>query len=108
MVPDVDATVSLASNCCNWLVPCLVPTEPLLLQVAVAELVDVDGEDVAGYGGGGAVGVCCCCCGGGAYWIQDEARGDASSELPPLPVPDVAVDVEAVACVELLVWWFSV
>lgn len=108
MVPDVDAAVSLASNCCNWLVPCLVPPEPLLLQVAVAELVDVDGEDVAGYGGGGAVGVCCCCCGGGAYWIHDEARGEASSELPPLPVPDVAVDVEAVACDELLVWWFSV
>lgn len=86
----------------------MVPPEPLLLQVAVTELVDVDGEDVAGYGGGGAVGVCCCCCGGGAYWIHDEARGEPSSELPALPVPDVAVDVEAVACVELLVWWFSV
>ena len=105
MAPDVDATGSLASNCCNWLGTCLVPPEPLLLQVAVAELVDVDGEDVAGYGGGGAVGVCCCCCGGGAYWIHDEAKVEASSELPE---PDVAVDVDAVACVELLVWWFSV
>lgn len=96
---------SLANNCCSWLGACFVP---LLLLVAVTGevLVVVDGEDVAGYEGGGAVGVCCC--GGGAYWMHDEASGEASSELPMLPEPDVAVEAVPAAWAELeallLVW----
>lgn len=105
MLADVADAGSLANNCCNWLGACFVPPEPLLLLVAVvAAVVVVDGEDVAGYGGGGAVGVCCWGCGGGAYWMHDEASGDASSELPVLPDPDVPVDAVTAACAELLVW----
>lgn len=89
MLADVAEAGSLANSCCSWLGACFVP---LLLLVAVAAevLVVVDGEDVAGYGGGAAAGVCCCC-GGGAYWMHDEASGEASSELPVLPEPDVVV-----------------
>lgn len=89
VLAGVAETGSLANNCCNWLGACFVPL--LLLAAVAAEVVVVDGEDVAGYGGGGAVGVCCCC-GGGAYWMHDEASGEASSELPVLPEPDVVVE----------------
>lgn len=87
---DVAEAGSAANNCCSWLGTCFLP---LLLPAAVAAevLVVVDGGDVAGYGGGGAVGVCCCC-GGGAYWMHDEDSGEASSELPVPPEPDVVIE----------------
>jgi membrane protein YqaA with SNARE-associated domain len=50
VLADVTEAGSLANNCCNWLVGCFVAlaVEPLLLLMAVAAVVVVDGEDVAG------------------------------------------------------------
>lgn len=82
LVEDVDDVVdvveSLASNCCSWL--------GALLGVLVVELA---GDDEAGYGGGWWAG-------GGAYCMQLDASGEVASRFP------------VVLLALLPVWWFSV